>query len=58
MNSENNLDVFLHSDAAMAKAYRQAAETVKFDPFFPHAERANREAYYLAEARRLEERMA
>lgn len=50
------LDVFHHSDAAMARAYRQAAETVKYDPYFPDAERENRAAYYLAEAARYEAR--
>lgn len=58
MKSNDQRDVFLHSDASMARAYRQAAETVRFDPYFPEAERANRVAYYEAEAARLEGRLA
>ena len=54
MKSTDNLDVFLHSDASQARAYRLAAETVRFDPYFPESERANRAAYYEAEARRYE----
>lgn len=57
MKSTANLDVFDHSDAVKAKAYRQAAETVEFDPYFPEAERADRIAYYNAEAARYEQRM-
>lgn len=58
MKSTDNLDVFLHSDASQAKAYRLAAETVKFDPYFPEAERATRVAYYQGEAERYEGRLA
>jgi len=57
MKSTANLDVFDHSDAKLARAYRQAAETVRFDPYFPEAERAGRIAYYTAEAERFEARM-
>ncbi len=57
MKSTENLDVFDHADARLAKAYRLAAETVRFDPYFPEGERAGRAAYYEAEARRHEARM-
>lgn len=57
MNSTRNLDVFDHSDAMQARAYRQAAETVAFDPFFPESERAGRIAYYTAQAEMFEARM-
>jgi len=58
MKSHNaNLDVFDHSDAVNARAYRMAAETVAFDPYFPESERPARIAYYNAEADRFEARM-
>lgn len=57
MNSTANLDVFDHSDAVKARAYRQAAETVEFDPYFPEDERADRIAYYIAQAEMFEQRM-
>ncbi|GAB2620050.1 hypothetical protein [Novilysobacter erysipheiresistens] len=57
MKSTANLDVFDHSDAVKARAYRQAAETVAFDPYFPEDERADRIAYYTAQAEMFEQRM-
>ena len=57
MKSTANLDVFDHSDEKLARAYRIAAETAAFDPYFPEAERPARVAYYTAEAERYEKRM-
>lgn len=34
--------------------YRQAAETERLNPYYPHDERERRAAQYLAEAERLE----
>ena len=34
--------------------YRQAAETERLNPYYPHGERERRAAEYLAEAERLE----
>lgn len=49
------LDVFRHSDAAQAAAYREAAKTARVDPHWTEEQRAAREAFYLAEALRLEQ---
>lgn len=49
------LDVFRHSDAAQAAAYREAAKTARVDPYWTEEQRAAREAFYLAEALRLEQ---
>lgn len=57
MRSTDNADIFVHSDAAQARAYRQAAETVRHDPYFPDSERENRARYYEAEAARYERRV-
>lgn len=49
------LDVFRHSDAALAAAYRKAAEIAALDPHYPRqSDREKRAAYYLAEAERIE----
>ena len=53
MNAQ--LDVFRHSDAAKADAYRKAAETALVDPFWTEEQREARHRYYLAEAERLEQ---
>lgn len=47
-------DLFTHSDRALAKANRIAAETVMIDPNFTYDERVARHALYTAEAERLE----
>lgn len=49
------LDVFRHSDAAQAAAYREAANTARVDPFWTDEQREARHRYYLAEAERLEQ---
>lgn len=46
----------LDSDAAQAKAAREAAATARIDPHWTPAERERRAAHYEAEARRFEER--
>lgn len=38
------LDVFRHSDAAQAAAYREAAKTARVDPHWTEEQRAAREA--------------
>ena len=50
------LDVFRHSDAAQAAAYREAAETARVDPYWTDAQREARVKHYLDEAKRLEAR--
>lgn len=49
------LDVFRHSDAAQAAAYRKAAETARVDPFWTQEQREARARYYTEQAERLEE---
>ncbi|MFD0738270.1 hypothetical protein ACFQZQ_03065 [Lysobacter koreensis] len=56
MKSTNQPNLFQHSDAAKARAYRVAADTVRHDPHFSDDERERRAANYLAEAERYEAR--
>lgn len=49
------LDVFRDSPQAQAAAYREAALTARVDPYWTEEQRAAREAFYLAEAERLEQ---
>ena len=48
------LDLYRHTHPFLAAAYREAAETERFNPYFPPDERERRAAEYLAEAERLE----
>lgn len=48
------LDVFRHSDPAMARAYREAAETARRDPYWTPEQGEARARYYEAEAERIE----
>ena len=48
------LDIIRHSPAAMARAYRIAADTERHNPYFPPGERDRRAAAHTAEAERLE----
>lgn len=48
------LDVFRHSDAAQAAAYREAARTARVDPFWTDEQREQRVRYYTEQAERLE----
>lgn len=48
------LDVFRHSDAAQAAAYREAANTARIDPFWTDEQREQRVRYYTEQAERLE----
>lgn len=41
-------------DPALAAAYRQAADTARYDPFFTPEQREARAAYYESEAARLD----
>lgn len=47
-------ELFTHSDRALAKANRIAADTVMIDPNFTYDERVARHDLYIAEAERLE----
>ena len=47
-------DLFRHSPPFLAAAYREAAQTERFNPYYPPNERERRAAEYLAEAERLE----
>ena len=59
MRSDNNqMDVFRHSDAALAAAYRCAAETARRDPHFSPEEGERRARAYEAEARKYEPRVS
>lgn len=49
-------DLVLDSDAAQARAAREAGATALIDPHWTPAERKQRAAHYEAEARRFEER--
>ena len=55
MRHDQQLDLIRHSDAAIAAAYRQAAETARVDPFWTDDQREARARHYLAEASRIEE---
>ena len=48
------LDVFRHSDPALAAAYREAAETARIDPYWTEEQREVRARYYAEQAARLE----
>lgn len=48
------LDLYRHSPPFLAAAYREAAETERFNPYYNERERERRAAQYLAEAERLE----
>jgi len=50
----SQLDIFRHSPAALAVAARAAAETAAVDPYWSPRQQKERQAYYLAEAERLE----
>jgi len=50
----SQLDIFSHSPAALAAAARVAAATAAVDPYWSPREQRERQAYYLAEAERLE----
>ena len=54
MNAQ--LDVFRHSDAALAAAYREAARTARLNPFEPEEKAERRAAHYEREAEKLEQR--
>lgn len=48
------LDVFRHSDAAQAQAFREAANTARVDPFWTDEQRETRVRYYTEQAERFE----
>ncbi len=50
------LDLYRHSDAAIAAAYREAALTARVDPFWMDEQRETRVRYYTEQAERLEKR--
>lgn len=54
MDLRNQLDIFDHDPARLAKANRVAAENALTDPFFSAKVRQDRHDYYIAEAERLE----
>ncbi|MCU1215908.1 hypothetical protein JAK24_05955 [Stenotrophomonas maltophilia] len=54
MDLRNQLDIFDHDPARLAKANRVAAENALTDPFFSQKVRQDRHDYYIAEAERLE----
>ena len=49
-------DLLRHCDAELAKAYREAADTERVNPYFTPDERAKRAAHYEREAVKLEAR--
>lgn len=53
MDLRNQLDIFDHDPARLAKANRAAAEHALTDPFFSQKVRQDRHDYYIAEAERL-----
>ncbi len=54
MDLRNQLDIFDHDPARLAKANRATAEHALTDPFFPEKVRQDHHNYYIAEAERLE----
>lgn len=50
----SQLDIFDHDPLKLAVANREAAKTAAINPYFTLEEWTEREAYYLAEAERLE----
>lgn len=54
MKHRNQLDIFDHDPARLAKANRIAAEHALTDPCFSETVRKERHDYYTAEAERLE----
>lgn len=54
MDHRNQLDIFDHDPARLAKANRAAAEQALTDPFFSGKIRQDRHDHYIAEAERLE----
>lgn len=54
MDHSNQLDIFDHDPARLAKANRIAAENALTDPFFSGKVRQERHDHYIAEAVRLE----
>lgn len=52
------LDLYRHSDAALAASYRLAAETARRDPNFTTEEGERRARHYEAEARKYEPRIS
>lgn len=58
MKSHNaNLDIFRHSDAALAEACRIDADTRRHNPYFTERERIERERHCLELAAQHEARM-
>lgn len=58
MRSDKQLDLIRHSDEALIRANKLAAETARVDPFYTYEERERRANHYLAEAAKLEARYA
>lgn len=54
MDHRNQLDIFDHDPARLAKANRAAAAHALTDPFFSAKVRQDRHDHYIAEAVRLE----
>lgn len=54
MKLSRQLDLVRNSDPEIARAYRVAADTARFDPFWSPEERAKRAAFYEAEAAKYE----
>lgn len=55
MRSDNTqLDLYRDDPRRIAAAHRIAAETERFNPYFPESERERRAAHHIAEAERLE----
>lgn len=55
MSAVMQLDVFRHSDAAQAAAYREAAMTARVDPYWTEEQREARARHYTEQAERLEQ---
>lgn len=56
MKSTENRDIFLHSDANLARLNRIAADTAWHNPYWTDREREERAKHYEAEAARHERR--
>ena len=55
MSRVMQLDVFRHSDPALAAAYREAARAARLNPYEPEEKAELRARYYEEQAARLEQ---
>lgn len=56
MKSTSQPDLLRYADAALAQAYRDAADTERRNPYYPPDEAEKRANYYLDQAQALEQR--